>query len=65
LRLQSLRDEMRRADSELRRAQAEMRALVEGTKLTVRPWVASWGAQARKQMESERVCVKVNKCMRT
>ena len=49
-RLQSLRDEMRRADSELRRAQAEMNALVEGTKLAVWPRVASWGAQARKQM---------------
>jgi len=49
-RLQSLRDEMRRADSELRRAQAEMHALVEGTKLAVLPRVASWGAQARQQM---------------
>lgn len=49
-RLQSLRDEMRRADSELRRAQAEMHALVEGTKLAVQPRVASLGAQARQQM---------------
>ena len=41
---------MRRADSELRRAQAEMHALVEGTRLAVRPRGTQPGAQARQQM---------------
>jgi len=48
--LRALRGEMRRADSELRRAQAEMHALVEGTRLAVRPRGTQPGAQARQQM---------------